>query len=98
MLGTCPFLNNNDAAELFQNVINILQKMLNDFFENNGTKRISRIDTFFVKDIFPFFLGFISLVITVVSLILNEYLLLILYSPFILGIAVAMFMAYKMKI
>src|SRR6188768_2883037 len=72
--------------------------MLNEFFENKGTKRISRAENLFIKHIFPYFLGFISLVITVVSFILNEYLLLILYSPFILGIAVAMFMAYKMKI
>lgn len=72
--------------------------MLNEFFENNGTKRISRGETLFIKNIFPFFLGFIALIIVLISLLGKEYLILILYSPFILAITVAMFMAYKMKI
>ena len=72
--------------------------MLNDLFENKRLKRISHEYTFFYKNIFPFFVGFISLIAILISIIGKDYLPLILFSPFILGITIAFIIAYKMKI
>ena len=72
--------------------------MLDDLFENNRSKRISHQYTFLYKNIFPFFLGFISLAIILISIIEKSYLPLILFSAFFLVITTAMVIAYKMQI
>ena len=72
--------------------------MFNNFLGDDIVKRISHQFTFFYKNIFPFFVGFICIIVGVVSFVGKNYLFLIFAFAVFIVLAVAMMMAYKMKI
>jgi hypothetical protein len=72
--------------------------MLDSFLESNEVKRISHQYTFFYKNIFPFFIGFLCVVAGVLSYVGGNYLFLIFAFAIFIVLVIAATMAYKIKI
>lgn len=66
--------------------------------ENKGVKRISHTYSFFYKDTFPFVVGSISIIISIILLFTKAYFILIFVLPISLVIVFSIIRAFQMPI